>query len=324
MIMSDNALKHVDSRDRLLIETTVRDTVAEWVKNRQPAPVTLDKGLIELVESPSVKELGHEIVRTGQKLWQRQYVDGNGGNISARIGDRYVLCTPTLLSKGDLRAGDLAIVDLDNKRVCGNRAHTSEILLHLEIYKTVPEAKAVIHCHPPYATAYALAGMVPPGNLIPEQEVFVGPVALAPYETPGTLAFAKTIRRFAKDHNTVLLANHGVVCWADTVTHAEWYVEIVDTYCKTIQIAAQLNPKLTEIPREKITELLAVKRRLGMSLPDARSSTQETPREPGASITASVNGASSTQVGYQTCDPDGSQLVHLLTERLVALFGKGR
>jgi L-fuculose-phosphate aldolase len=147
---------------------------------------------------------------------------------------------------------------------------------------------------------------------------------LAPYETPGTLAFAKTIRRFAKDHNTVLLANHGVVCWADTVTHAEWYVEIVDTYCKTIQIAAQLNPKLTEIPREKITELLAVKRRLGMSLPDARSSTQETPREPGASITASVNGASSTQVGYQTCDPDGSQLVHLLTERLVALFGKGR
>ena len=153
----------------------------------------------------------------------------------------------------------------------GDRPQTSEILLHLEIYKAVPAAKAVIHCHPPYATAHAVAGVIPQGNLVPEQEVFVGPVALAPYETPGTHAFAKTVLPYVKDHNTILLANHGIVCWADTVTHAEWYVEVVDTYCKTVMIASQLRPKLNEIPLDKIADLLAIKKKWG--LPDPRLTT---------------------------------------------------
>jgi len=78
-----------------------------------------------------------EIIRAGKKLWKRQYVDGNGGNISARISDEYVVCSPTLLSKGDLKVEDLALVDLENRRICGSRPHTSELLMHLEIYKTV-------------------------------------------------------------------------------------------------------------------------------------------------------------------------------------------
>jgi L-fuculose-phosphate aldolase len=110
---------------------------------------------------------------------------------------------------------EFCLVDLDNLQICGSRSQTSEIQLHLEIYKAVPIARAVIHCHPPYATAHAIAGVVPPGNLIPEQEVFVGPVALAPYETPGTREFAKMILPYVRNHNTILLANHGIVCWAD-------------------------------------------------------------------------------------------------------------
>jgi L-fuculose-phosphate aldolase len=132
----------------------------------------------------------------------------------------------------------------------------------------VPRARAVIHCHPPYATAHAVAGVIPQGNLIPEQEVFVGPVALAPYETPGTKQFAETILPFVRNHNTVLLANHGIVCWADSVTHAGWFVEVVETYCKTIMIASQLRSPLPQIPAGKIHELLEIKKRLG--LPDAR------------------------------------------------------
>jgi L-fuculose-phosphate aldolase len=167
-----------------------------------------------------------------------------------------------------MQANDLSLVDLNNCQICGDRPQTSEILLHLEIYKAVPAARAVIHCHPPYATAHALAGIVPRGNLIPEQEVFVGPVALAPYETPGTMAFARTILPFVQDHNTILLTNHGVVCWADTVTHAEWYVEVIENYCKTLLIASQLGVPLKEIPADKIGGLLAMKERLG--LPDPR------------------------------------------------------
>jgi L-fuculose-phosphate aldolase len=227
-----------------------------------------EQGPLQLFSSPMANAIKDEIIRVGKKLWERQYVDGNGGNISARISPKYVICTPTLCSKGDLRAEDLSLVDLENNQICGSVAQTSEILLHLEIYRLVPEAKAVIHCHPPYATAHAIAGTIPQGNLLPEQEVFVGPVALTPYETPGTMEFARTIAPVVKQHNTILLANHGVVCWADTVTHAEWYVEVVDTYCKTVMIASQLKTPLNEIPAEKIRDLLALKKKLG--LPDPR------------------------------------------------------
>ncbi|MGC1870781.1 MAG: class II aldolase/adducin family protein [Acidobacteriaceae bacterium] len=233
-----------------------------------------------------------EIVRAGKKLWQRQYVDGNGGNISVRVSPQYVLCTPTLCSKADLCLEDFSLVDLDNCQICGDRPQTSEILLHLEIYKAVPAAKAVIHCHPPYATAHAVAGVVPQGNLIPEQEVFIGPVALAPYETPGTRAFARTVLPFVQDHNTILLANHGIVCWADTVTHAEWYVEVIDNYCKTVLIASQLRPRLNEIPPDKIVDLLAIKQKLGLPDPRLRASDESiemNPVEAGPSVASAKN-----------------------------------
>jgi L-fuculose-phosphate aldolase len=253
--------------DQNVISTIVRRAVLDCLAADRVRQTGAEDPL-EIFNSPETNALKQEILRAGKKLWERQYVDGNGGNISVRVSPHYVVCTPTLRSKGDLCVDDLSLVDLENCQICGDRAQTSEILLHLEIYKAVPAAKAVIHCHPPYATAHAVAGVVPQGNLIPEQEVFIGPVALAPYETPGTRAFARTVLPFVKNHNTILLANHGIVCWADTVTHAEWYVEVVDTYCKTVMIASQLRPTLNEIPPDKIDDLLAIKKRLG--LPDAR------------------------------------------------------
>ena len=209
-----------------------------------------------------------EIIKTGRKLWARAYVDGNGGNISVRLGSKYVLCTPTMMSKGDLEPADICLSDLEGNILAGDRLRTSELLLHLEIYKANPRARAVLHCHPPYATAFALAGTPPPVGLITEYEVFIGPTAVAPYETPGTQAFAETVLPFVQDHNTILLANHGVVCWSDTVTHAEWLVEVLDGYCKTYLIAQQVGKPLAFIPEEKIKEILVLKHRLGF--PDAR------------------------------------------------------
>jgi len=240
------------------------------------------QGVVEALREPKLEEtspamaatsfeadtLRAEIVRTGRKLWDRQYVDGNGGNISVRLGSQYVLCTPTLLSKGDLQPADINLTDLDGNILAGDRSRTSELLLHLAIYKANPKARAIVHCHPPYATAFAVTGTIPPNGLIPEYEVFVGPAAVAPYETPGTQAFAETVLPFVEKHNTILLKNHGIVCWSDTVTHAEWLAEIVDTYCKTYLIAKQIGEPLSFIPDAKIQEILALKRRMG--LPDAR------------------------------------------------------
>jgi L-fuculose-phosphate aldolase len=217
------------------------------------------------LEAEALKE---EIIAVGRKLWERQYVDGNGGNISVRAGSDTVLCTPTMLSKADLEVADICLTDLSGKILAGDRTLTSELLLHLEIYKANPKARAVVHCHPPYATAFAMTGTVPPNGLIPEYEVFIGQAAVAPYETPGTQAFAETVLPFVHEHNTILLKNHGVVCWADTVTHAEWLCEIMDTYCKTYLIAKQIGEPLGVIPQDKIDDIL--RRKQWMGLPDAR------------------------------------------------------
>jgi L-fuculose-phosphate aldolase len=195
-------------------------------------------------------------------------VDGNGGNISARLGERYLLCTPTMMCKRDMEPDDICLSDMDGKILVGSRLRTSELLLHLEIYKGNPHARAVVHCHPPYATAFAMSGTLPPIGLISEYETSIGPAAIAPYETPGTQAFAETVRPFVRDHNTILLSNHGIVCWADTVSHAEWLVETFDTYCKTFLIAQQIGRPLSYLPANKIQEILEIKQRIG--LPDAR------------------------------------------------------
>jgi L-fuculose-phosphate aldolase len=223
---------------------------------------------LELFNSAEANALRAEIIRTGRKLWERQYVDGNGGNISVRLGAEFVLCTPTMLSKADLEVADICLSDLNGKIHAGDRTLTSELLLHLEIYKANRKARAVVHCHPPYATAFAMAGVIPPNGLIPEYEVFIGPAAVAPYETPGTQAFAETVLPWVHEHNTILLKNHGVVCWSDTVTHAEWLAEIMDTYCKTYLIAKQIGEPLGVIPEDKIDDIL--RRKQWMGLPDAR------------------------------------------------------
>ncbi len=227
----------------------------------------------KLFFTPEAEAIKKEICAVGRKLWMRQFVDGNGGNISYRIGPNEVICTPTLVSKFDLTPEDLSLVDLEGNQIAGTRPRTSEIFLHLEIYKAVPEAKSCVHCHPPHATAYAITGRVPPNMVIPEFEVFVGKVAISPYKTPGTAEFAQTVIPFVKQHNTVLLQNHGIICWADTVTHAEWYAEVLETYCWTLMLAAQLGVPISRITEEQGSDLLAIKKKLG--LPDVRFDTSK-------------------------------------------------
>jgi L-fuculose-phosphate aldolase len=237
-------------------------------KAKAPASRPSNPQIDTLFHSPEAQAAKEEICAVGWKLWMRSYVDGNGGNISCRIGENAVLCTPTLLSKIDLKPEHLCLVDLEGNQLAGKLPRTSEVFLHLEIYKNVPKARAVVHCHPPHATAYAITGRVPPSAIIPEFDVFVGSVAISQYETPGTKKFAETVIPYVQDHNTILLGNHGIVCWADTPTHAEWYAENLETYCWTLLISHQLGVPYQKIPQLKEQDLLAIKKRLG--LPDAR------------------------------------------------------
>ena len=279
----------------------------------------------KILNSPEAEKIKAEIVDVGRKLWMRQYVDGNGGNISYRIAENAVICTPTLTSKADLKTSDMCLVDLDGKQLAGSAARTSEILLHLEIYKAVPEAKACVHCHPAHATAYAITGRVPITCVIPEYEVFVGKVALSPYETPGTKKFAETVIPFVKNHNTVLLANHGIICWADTVTHAEWFVEVTDTYCWTLMLANQLGSPITHISPQHSDDLLAIKKTLG--LPDARHDLKECqlcdlPEHPGgiAVVPGATSGGPQAGTVSAASASEIDAIVKQVTDAVMAAF----
>src|SRR3989454_949322 len=191
------------------------------------------------------RDLQEQICDIGRRLWQRAYVDGNGGNIAIRVGEDIALCTPTLVSKGFMKPEDMCLVDFEGSQFCGAKNRTSEILMHLQIMKRQPRAVATVHCHPPHATAFAVAGVEPPTCLIPEIKVFIGKVPIAPYRTPGTPEMGALVADLVDKHNTVLMANHGVVAWSHVdVEDAYFKMEIIEAYCRTVIVAAQLGTPL--------------------------------------------------------------------------------
>jgi L-fuculose-phosphate aldolase len=230
-------------------------------------------GLKAFFHSPSCHALKLQICDIGRRLWQRAYVDGNGGNIAIRVGKDIALCTPTLVSKGFMKPEDLCLVDFKGNQLFGAKRRTSEILMHLQIMKRQPRAVAVVHCHPPHATGFAVAGIVPPTCLIPEFEVFVS-AAIAPYRTPGTPELGRQIAGLVDKHNVILMANHGVVSWShNNVEDAYFKMEILESYCRTILVASQLGRTPNTISPAQLQDLLKIKKSLG--IPDPRYDLKE-------------------------------------------------
>ena len=215
-----------------------------------------------------------EICEIGQRLYARGFAAGNDGNISCRLSDNVVLCTPTLICKGFMKPDDLCTVDLQGNQTSGKRERTSEILLHLEIYRADPAVRAVVHCHPPHATAFGVARVDIPSCILPEVEVFLGVVPRAEYETPGGKSFAETVRPFIDKANTVVLSNHGTVSWGPTVERAYWYTEILDAYCRMLILAAQIG-HVERLPGPKVKELLELKERFGAGIDPRRAGNTE-------------------------------------------------
>ena len=216
-----------------------------------------------LFNSPYAHEIKLQICEMGRRLWQRAYVDGNGGNMAVRVGEDIAICTPTLVSKGSLKPEDMCLVDFEGNQLLGTKKRTSEILMHLQIMQRQPQALATCHCHPPYATGFAVAGIVPPTCMIPEYEVFAS-VAIAPYRTPGTPEMGKLVADLVDKHNTILMANHGVVTWShNSIEEAYWRMEIIEAYCRTLLVTAQLGKVPNKFSAEQLQDLLRIKQSLG-------------------------------------------------------------
>ncbi len=219
------------------------------------------------------QNLKEQICGIGRRLWNRAYVDGNGGNITIRVGDDIALCTPTLVSKGFMKPEDMCLVDFEGNQLAGGKKRTSEILMHLQIMKRQPKAVATVHCHPPYATGFAVAGVLPPTCMIPEFEVFAS-VAIAPYRTPGTPEMGALVADLVDKHNVILMANHGIVAWShNNVEDAYFKAEILEAYCRTVLVSTQLGRPPNTFTPAQLQDLLKIKQSLG--IPDPRHGLKE-------------------------------------------------
>jgi L-fuculose-phosphate aldolase len=267
--------------------------------------------------SPYAHSLKLQICEMGRRLWQRAYVDGNGGNMAIRAGEDIAICTPTLVSKGSLKPEDMCLVDFQGNQLCGTKKRTSEILMHLQIMQKQPQAVATCHCHPPYATGFAVAGIVPPTCMVPEYEVFVS-VGIAPYRTPGTPEMGKLVAELVDQYNTVLMANHGVVSWShNSIEEAYWRMEIVEAYCRTLLVTAQLGKAPNTFTPDQLKDLLKIKQSLGYV--DPRYGMKECELcdnaewRPG--VTCGVDAGAKTTVGF---DADAEATVKAITDQILA------
>jgi len=214
----------------------------------------------------NVYKIKQDICDIGRRIYNKGFAAANDGNISVKISDNEILCTPTMHSKGFLKPDDICTVDMTGKQIAGRKKRSSEALLHLEIYKQRADLKSVVHCHPPHATAFAIAREPVPQCVLPEVEVFLGDVPIAEYETPGGQNFADTIIPFVDRTNIILLANHGTVSYGENVERAYWWTEILDAYCRMLMLARQLG-HVSHFTEEKSRELLELKESWGYDDP---------------------------------------------------------
>ena len=267
--------------------------------------------------SPYCQNLKEQLCDIGRRLWQREYVDGNGGNIAIRVGDDIALCTPTLVSKGFMKPTHMCLVDFEGNQLAGTLRRTSEILMHLQIMKKQPKAVATCHCHPPYSTGFAVAGVLPPTCMIPEFEVFAS-VAIAPYRTPGTPEMGKLVSDLVDKHNTILMANHGVVSWShNSVEDAYFKMEILEAYCRTILVTAQVGKPANTMTPGQLQDLLKIKQSLG--IPDPRHGLKECELCDNAEWRPGVQCAIPPKSeGESAADPQAEAIVQAVTDQIMA------
>jgi L-fuculose-phosphate aldolase len=198
-----------------------------------------------------------DIVRFGKLLHQTGLVAAMDGNLSVRLANGNILSTPTLMSKGLIEADDLVIVDSDGRRLNGSRDVSSEIAMHVLIYRKRPDIGAVVHAHPPTATGFAAAGLALDRALCAELIVTLGSVPLASYETPGTPELAEALAPLVADHDAILMANHGVVTYGVDLLNAYMNMETVEHFAKIALVAHQLGRQqtLSEQHVDKLREI---------------------------------------------------------------------
>lgn len=208
-------------------------------------------------------ELKQDIVEVGRRMWLRGYVAANDGNISVRIGSDEFLCTPTGVSKGFMTPEMIIKVNSGGEVLSGEVQPSSELKMHLRAYRERPDVNAIVHAHPPVSTAFAVAGIPLNKKFLPEVIVTLGEIPLADYATPSTDEVPEAIAELVKDHDAVLLANHGALTLGSDVFNAYYKLETMEHYANISLAAKQIGGE-RELPSERIAQLMEVREKMGI------------------------------------------------------------
>jgi L-fuculose-phosphate aldolase len=199
-------------------------------------------------------ELAREVVRCCRALWERGLIAGGDGNVSVRLAPDRLLVTPSRVLKGELEVGDLVEVDLAGRPVAGCRKASTELDLHLRVYRRRPDCGAVVHAHPPSATGFAVAGEAIPEDVLPEVTLLMGDVPVVPYAASGTPALGDAVEPFLTGRDAVLLANHGALTWGGDLAQARIRMESLEHGAR-ILLAARSLGRVNRLTRDQTDAL---------------------------------------------------------------------
>ena len=210
-------------------------------------------------------EIKKQICEIGKRIYDRGMVAANDGNISVKLSDNVFLCTPTGVSKGFMTPEYICKVDADGRVIQANPGFkpSSEIKMHMRVYKERPDVKAVVHAHPMYATAFAIAGIPLTQPIMPEAVIALGCVPIAEYGTPSTDEIPNAVAKYLQNFDAVLLANHGALSYGDSLINAYHKMESVEFYAQLLFLSKQLGgPK--ELSSDQVTRLYEIRRQFGL------------------------------------------------------------
>lgn len=212
-------------------------------------------------------EAKSQIIEIGRNMWIKEWIAANDGNISCKISDDEYVCTPTGVSKGSLEIGDLIVVDREGRKLSGGPLNpSSEIKMHLYVYRERPDVNAVCHAHPPTATGFAVAGMSLDQCVLPEVVILMGQIPNVPYGLPSTDEIPQSIAPYVKNNSAVLLANHGALTWGETLTQAYYRMESLEHFAKILLVAVQLG-RVNLFSKEQVQALEGLRDRFGLNNP---------------------------------------------------------
>jgi len=208
------------------------------------------------------------IIEIGKLLYERSYVVSSDGNISCRLDENRILATPTMTCKGRMSEDGLAITDLDGKPLNDKKA-SSELAMHLLIYKMRPDINAVCHAHPPHGTAFSVAGLAIDAPILSEVILTLGCVPLTDYGTPSTSELTDSMKSFVEHHNALLMANHGAVAYGVDLWQAFDRLETLEHTAK-IAILSRALGGANNLPNEAIKKLINIREKAGYLTESAR------------------------------------------------------